>query len=220
MPLINLVVWFLIIIILSFVLDLFLKRVFSGGRYLLIIAPGVIIHELSHAFACLLMFAKVKEIKFFDKKGGFVKHEKSRFPIIGQVIISLAPLFVGIGLIFILARLLSIDPNFHLDLSWSRTNLNLIIEAISKIDYFNFQNLLIIYLLFSISVTMTPSFIDLVNSFLGLLFVGGLLWLIDYYFVINLPETFLSIALSLVVLTLIIGIIFSMILCVIKSIFL
>lgn len=211
--------WILIIFILGFVLDFFLKQVFVSGGYRLFVAPGIILHELSHAFACLLMRAKVREINFFDRKGGYVKHEKSKIPVIGPVIISLAPLLVGIVLIYFLSKILLGNHGQVLELSFSQSNFQRILNTISSINLLNIKNLLLFYLITSVSITMAPSWRDFANAFFGLIILVVAILLVNYFFVIRLPESLLVFTFSLVTLVLIISLFFSIILAVIKTIF-
>ncbi|HTK05444.1 MAG TPA: hypothetical protein VL500_07700 [Candidatus Eisenbacteria bacterium] len=70
--------------------------------YLLIMWPGVIVHELSHFVGCLLTRTKVYEVKLFSPREespgnlvlGYVTHEKPRNPF-SQFIVSAAPFFGG-----------------------------------------------------------------------------------------------------------------------------
>lgn len=218
MTLVNLSIWLVLIIILSMILDFILRQTFHGSKYRIMVAPGVIIHELSHAIACLITVARVKEINFFDNKGGYVKHEKSKIPIIGPVIISLAPLMVGIVLVYILSRYVVIGSDVELSLNLSQSNINKIIETVLHLNLLNIKSLITLYLLISIGITMAPSFKDFTNAFIGLISLVALLLAVNYFFVIKLPETNLIIAFSLVTMVLILGIISSMILLTVKSI--
>ncbi|AKM82706.1 MAG: hypothetical protein UT28_C0001G0929 [Berkelbacteria bacterium GW2011_GWE1_39_12] len=170
---INLLIIFAALILFAYLTNFLLVRSFLGFRWRFFVAPGVIIHELSHAFACVLMFAKVKKISFFDKDGGSVTHEKSKIPIIGPILISLAPLAVGIFLFFFLGRIIHLDGS--LDTSAVVNNLKTIY---CQIDFTNWRNILIVYLLLSIAVTMTPSWQDLINMLLPLVILAGSFYLL------------------------------------------
>lgn len=218
MNILDFLIWILLIIILSFVLDLILRNIFRGYSYRIFLAPGVILHELAHAFACLLVLAKVKEISFFDKKGGFVKHEKSRFPFIGPVVISSAPLVIGIISVFILSKLLVSPTSMHLSFALNAQNIAKTFQAMLNINLFNLKNIIVFYFLLSISVTMTPSWQDTKNALVGFLFLLAIILGINYYFVIKVPETQVTLALGMVTCLLIAGILFSIILSLIKGI--
>ena len=68
----NVFLWLIILFLVSFVLNNLWRKIFLGKKYRIFLAPGVIVHELSHAVACRLTGAKIKEINFFLWDGGLV----------------------------------------------------------------------------------------------------------------------------------------------------
>jgi hypothetical protein len=56
--------------------------------------PGIIIHELAHAVACLSLGVEIKKMKWLGASGGFVIHENTRSSNI--IIISLFPFVLNI----------------------------------------------------------------------------------------------------------------------------
>lgn len=78
--------------------------------YYAILFPGIVLHELSHVLLCLITFSPIKKIQFFSKTGGFVIHGGSKIPILGDFLISIAPLISGL-LIFYLFSLKFIDAS-------------------------------------------------------------------------------------------------------------
>jgi hypothetical protein len=67
--------------------------------YFILTAPGVVVHELAHAFFCWLFGIKIYEINFlqFDRVAGYVRHEEPRtfFP---SFFISFGPLIINSAL--------------------------------------------------------------------------------------------------------------------------
>ena len=76
-------------------------------QYLLF--PGIIIHEFSHAFACVCLGIKIKKIKWVSAEGGFVIHEASRSH--ATIIISLFPFVFNLLFAFSMGLLLKISNN-------------------------------------------------------------------------------------------------------------
>lgn len=78
------------------------------------IAPGIAVHELSHALACVLTGAKVHSMVLFRSDGsGEVRHGPPKLKYIGDVIIALAPL-AGCSLcLFLLGILLRSPVNLY-----------------------------------------------------------------------------------------------------------
>ena len=84
----------ILVIFVSKALDLLWARTIPvRGMYLLMRAPGIVIHECSHILGCLLTGAKVKDVVFFSKEGGSVTYAPSPVPFLGDVVINTAPLF-------------------------------------------------------------------------------------------------------------------------------
>jgi len=91
----------------------------------------------------LITFTRVRDIKLFSKSGGFVEHEKSKIPFVGNFLISIAPLLIGSVGIYYLSNQI---PN----------NLELIVTSSKSI--------IIFYFLISILITFFPSRQDVYNS--------------------------------------------------------
>ena len=165
--LLDLITALTLLILASYGTSYFWKRILTGKRYAIIAFPGVIIHELSHLFACLITLAKVEEVKLFSLSGGFVKHKKSKLPIIGEPIISLFPVIGGTISLFIIFFL------FGINLPDLRFNLNFILESrdLFLSEWRNLSFWILIYLSTSIIISIIPSKKDLKNSLSGLLII-------------------------------------------------
>lgn len=209
--------------VLAFLIDFLLSRSFLGYGYRIFVAPGVILHELSHAIACLLTGTKIHSISLFDKDGGSVEHQKSKIPFFGQLLISLAPFLVGIVAIYFFSRfvgvkqvnLTSITPSYES----IRDNT---IALLTGVKWHSSGNLVLVYLLFSVAVTMNPSKQDIKNI-IGLVSVAAVVGFSVYRYTTFRPEIASHIpmqvilVLSTVVLMLILCLIFSIILFVLSK---
>jgi len=84
----------IVVVLISMALD-FLWARFIPFRffYYLLRAPGVVVHECAHMLGCLLTGAKIRNMVLFSKEGGSVTYNPPVIPIIGDVVISTAPLF-------------------------------------------------------------------------------------------------------------------------------
>lgn len=90
-----------------------------GYGWVILTAPGVIIHELSHYLMCKLFFIEVKEVKLFRPKKaridgclGYVSYKnnhKNIFQSIGLFFIGVAPILIGTLILAILLRILLPD---------------------------------------------------------------------------------------------------------------
>lgn len=167
---------FLLFIFLNFYSTFFWKKALPAGIYTYLMFPGVVLHEIFHTVGCLLTGAKIKKVKLFSKKGGFVKHKKPKLPLIGQVIISLAPLFGGV--LFLQLFLFSLNfelSAFSLDYIFSKIN-QTFIE-----NYKNWQFWVFLYFTISIIINVIPSRKDLKNSFKGLLVLFFIVLFLIYF---------------------------------------
>ncbi len=164
-PLQKIIVLIALILITSFLVDFFLINSFLGKSYRVFVAPGIIVHELSHALFCILTGASIKKISLFEKKGGYVQHTQPRIPILGQFLISFAPFVIGLGSIYLLIRYAGMpNVDFSLvNLNWYNY-LDTAIHFLRTININGLYALAAVYLVFSIVVTMTPSWQDLANA--------------------------------------------------------
>ena len=182
----NVFLWLVLLFLVSFILNSLWRKIFLGKKYRIFLAPGVIIHELSHALACRLTGAKIKEINFFLWDGGYVKHSKSKIPILGEFFISFAPVLGGIGTLFIFS--LIFDLRFTLEIVnfqqlFFQDSIILIQEILysTKQNWLSWQFWLFLYLIISIIICLIPSKEDIKNAFGGILIIF-LLGLIFHYF--------------------------------------
>jgi hypothetical protein len=207
----------LAISLLVFVINFLLVRSVFGQNYRLFAAPGVIIHELSHAFLCILTGAKITKIALFDKEGGSVAHTESKIPILGPTLISLAPFILGIIAIYFLAdrlgiRSIQVDIA-HFNFIELLGNIKLSLLSIKYTDY---KNLIILYLILSIAVTLTPSKEDFKNMFIPALILL-IIWCALFFFHLipnflqHIPSERLIAALTTTVFLLILAVVLSMI---------
>lgn len=166
----GLVIYLIILALIGSAVNALMLPVF-GRRFRLFVAPGVILHELAHALACILVGAHVLEINFWKPSGGHVVHTQPKLQIIGPVLISLAPsLFMTLGL-FLFAPAYPGLPY----VTWTQAvpqsvgalfggYLSGIGDTIINLNWFTFAPWLMIYLFLNLAVTITPSHTDLANS--------------------------------------------------------
>lgn len=173
---VQLVLLILIILVLAYIIDFLLSKSVLGQNYRLFVAPGVILHELSHAFFCLVTGAKIKNIALFDKEGGSVTHEPPKIAIIGPVLIAFAPLMLGIIAIFIISRWVGMNAEGDILSISSKNIIEILKNAFNAINFHGYLNLILIYLVFSIAVTMTPSFQDFRNAFFSAIILIAIIY--------------------------------------------
>jgi len=170
-----------ILFIFTYLLRIVFSRMLTRRyfRYLLyIFAPGVIIHELSHIFCCLIAGARIYRFSLFrpatDEDGnlvlGYVEHE-----VVGPVrsaIIGLAPLLLSGFSIYLIARALwgpviplgAVEGTTFLPVNYLRQ----IASFVASLDFGSWKTWLFLYLVIVIVTNSGPSGLDIRNSLLGL----------------------------------------------------
>lgn len=214
------IVLFLAVIILAYTCDYFLSQSIFGRSYRYFLAPGVIVHEFAHGFACLFTGAKVTEMALFEKEGGHVKHLKSKIPIFGQLIIALAPLVTGIFIVYFVSIRFDF---FDIDLakySYSvKGAISASIDFLKNLPHFSLKNWVLFYLLISIAVTMLPSRKDISSALLSIVIVTIGIFLALKYIPVVLPVYSLNLLLFSTVGILIIFAVFSIVVFALTNVF-
>lgn len=119
---------------------------------------GIFIHESSHAIASLITGGKVTGFQV-SSRAGSVTHYPSKVPIIGPLLVAIAPLLGGLVVIGII-------NNFWLKTSLDVTSANLLLTWQAVIANFNlltWQGWVLIILCLNIGVMLGPSVQDLKN---------------------------------------------------------
>ena len=84
----------IVVMLLSLMLDYLWAQVLPlRSLYYTLRFPGVVIHECSHVLGCLLTGAEIQKIVLFSEGGGSVTYARPKIPLLGDVIISTAPVF-------------------------------------------------------------------------------------------------------------------------------
>ncbi len=186
LPIVLLVGWFATLFASSYLINWLLVRSVIRRYYRFFIAPGVIVHELSHAAGCLLTGSEIVEIKFWETSGGHVKHLQTHNPLMRMVsdpLIGLAPIWGTFLVLALLTWFLAPD----LIVAIVRERPSLIVEAF---DFTSWQTWLYLYLTTSLVATIAPSKTDL-NYALASLVVMSLL-LVCLLFVPGIDRFLLS----------------------------
>lgn len=221
---VELIILIITILVLSGIINAILSRTILGKNYRVFVAPGVILHELAHAFFCLVTGAKIKSVALFDADGGSVTHEQPKIPILGTLLIAFAPLLIGVVAIFFISKWIGLRSE---TIDFGRISLSEIMNigksTLSAINFSYLKNWLLLYLVFSIAITMTPSAQDLKNAFLSFLGAFLIIFLAVHFFfpgsLSHMPIDRLLLVLSTVTVLLIFALLFSIIIFAITKLF-
>jgi len=187
-----LVAWILVAILSAYAVDRIWAGVVGQG-YRIFMIPGVVVHELSHAAACLVVGAKISRITVFDPEGGSVVHSEPRVPVIGKPIVSMAPIF-GCGFALWLCwwalgpRVTLADLPAHVTFTkaglaaFTRGVVDVAEDALrifTKSDWRSWRTYVFIYLSVTLAISLCPSRRDFRNAALGLVAMGLGVWIAD-----------------------------------------
>ncbi len=173
--------------------------------YLLFMWPGVVVHELSHLFGCLITWTRVREANLFAPREetpgtltlGSVVHDRPRSPV-ASTLIGSAPFFGGAAALWLLIRLLF--PAVLAAASFSQAQLSggspgdlLAFAGRIAGEYLDFffalaavlasggwRTLLFVYAAVPVAAHIAPSRPDLKHSLAGIFAVAVLLGLTAY----------------------------------------
>jgi len=141
---------------------------------------GIIIHESSHALMCILTGAKITKFEIFSKQPK-VTHYKSKIPLLGQTLISLAPLLGGFAFLFLINNYL-LQNYIHITVPTNLTQIFILpFSILSQINILEWQSWLIIIISLNIGAMLGPSTQDLKNIW----WVFIILFFIKWPFLIN-----------------------------------
>ena len=169
----------IVVILISRTLDLLWARVIPiRFFYYIVRAPGVIVHELSHVFGCLIVGAKVKNVVLFSEEGGSVTYSRPKIPYLGEVVIGTAPLLciplVLAGCTWVFSQYLGcIFPTLPLIVD-SSEDLFLLGTGVvgmftrNLIVAFNPWFLLYLYITLTLVLSVAPSAQDIKNAAMGI----------------------------------------------------
>jgi len=142
---------------------------------------GAIVHESSHAILCIFTGAKITKFQIFHKQP-LVRHTKSKIPILGQSLISLAPMVGGFLFLYLINKYLLLDYLVIPEISNWQEIFNIPLNILSQINIVTWQGWIIILLSFNIGAMVGPSFQDLKNVW----WIFIILFFIKWPFLINI----------------------------------
>ncbi len=125
-------------------------RYLNNGVIRFLYYIGALVHETSHAVLCILTGAKIEEFTIFSDQPRVV-HRKSRIPLLGELLISAAPIAGGLLFLFLVNRYL-LGNYFALTPA-----------ALLHLNLLQWQSWVMILLLFNAGAMLGPSTQDLKN---------------------------------------------------------
>lgn len=123
---------------------------------------GAAVHETSHAIVCLLTGAKIEEYAVFSRQPRVV-YRKPKLPLLGNPLISFAPIVGGLFFLYLVNRL-ALGSYFYVPAvgSWNDIFLGLV-RIFSELNPLDWRSWVMVFLFFNVGAMIGPSFRDLKN---------------------------------------------------------
>ena len=164
--------------ILSSILRSIAAKKIGTMTYVYLTAPGVIVHELSHAFFCLLFGHSITDMQLFspqeDGTLGYVSHKynpRNFYHQIGNFFIGTGPIWGGAALLWLLSCWLLPESVTSGDKSVPLQMLEFMKMFFTLAFWNSWQGWLWLYLAFTISLHITLSPPDLQGALAGFCFL-------------------------------------------------
>jgi hypothetical protein len=172
---------------------------------------GALVHEMSHAILCVLTGAKIEKFKVFSSQPQVV-HERSKVPLLGEPLISFAPIAGGLLFLFLINRYalgnyfavpalpsgLTLTQFSHWQ-GW-QIFLTVPLKLFAQLNLLQWQSWVMILLFFNVGAMLGPSFRDLKNVWVVLI----ILFFIHVTFLTSLGLFALSLIIVNIILQLIV----------------
>lgn len=166
---INLGVVIVLITIFGYVSNFLNWRYLNFGIIRSLYYIGAVVHETSHAVLCIVTGAKIQDFTVFSSQPHVV-HQKSRLPLIGEPLISFAPIAGGLLFLFLVNRYL-LGSHFIFTATWPQFSswrdwgsvLLVPLGLLRQIDLLQWQSWVMILLFFNVGAMLGPSPQDLKN---------------------------------------------------------
>jgi len=160
---INLGVVIVLITIFGYVSNFLNWRYLNFGIIRSLYYIGAVVHETSHAVLCIVTGAKIQDFTVFSSQPHVV-HQKSRLPLIGEPLISFAPIAGGLLFLFLVNRYL-LGSHFIFTATWPQFSswrdwgsvLLVPLGLLRQIDLLQWQSWVMILLFFNVGAMLGPS---------------------------------------------------------------
>jgi hypothetical protein len=159
----------------------------SKTLYVVLMLPGTIVHETSHAVVALLMGARITKFSVIPSGDtlGHVEYTVPKIPLIGNAAISIAPLIGCPAILLLISRYFGVHFDFppaSFDiLAESRFLLDGTLSFITGLDYLNWKTYVFLYLALTLGAGAAPSKTDIISMLPGLIIIVAAIYALNYF---------------------------------------
>jgi hypothetical protein len=136
---------------------------------------GTLVHETSHAIFCVLTGARIHEFSVFSSKP-HVTYEKPRIPFLGSILINIAPIIGGLGVLYLMNAYVLTD-HFALPAyaNW-RDIASGAWKLLSQVNLGEWQSWALIAFFLNVGAMIGPSIRDLRNIWVPIILLCFVEW--------------------------------------------
>jgi hypothetical protein len=176
-------------VIVLYLISEYLHRSLSYGSktlYVIIMLPGTMAHELSHAVVALLMGSRVTKFSVIPSGDtlGHVEYTAPKIPLIGNAAISIAPLIGCPAILLLISSYFGAHFDYPPGSFDILTEIRILIDGtfsfITGMDYLNWKTYVFLYLAMTLGAGAAPSKTDMISMLPGLIIIVALLYALNY----------------------------------------
>ena len=162
----------------------------------LFLFPGAVIHELSHAFICLITGTTIKELNIFKLENGSIQYDRPKIPFLFDFFIATSPIF-GCAFVLILISIILGNPirvdetlpnemtfSIKIVFDYAKNFLDMIwltLNAFWKSGFRSISSVFFIIASIIFTVTMAPHKSDIKYIVLGFIILGSALFALEWF---------------------------------------
>ena len=159
----------------------------SKTLYVVLMLPGTVVHECSHAVVAMLMGARITDFSVTPSGNtlGHIEHTAPKIPFIGNAAISMAPLMGCPAILLLISRYAGVhfDPppgSFDI-LMETRFLLDGTFSFITGLDYLSWKTYVFLYLALTLGAGAAPSKTDIISMLPGLIIIVAAIYALSYF---------------------------------------
>ncbi len=159
----------------------------SKTLYIVLMLPGTIVHESSHAVVALLMGARITDFSIMPSGNtlGHIEYTAPKIPFIGNTAISVAPLIGCPAILLFISRYFGVyfdsPPGTFDILMETRFLLDGTLSFITGLDYLNWKTYVFLYLALTLGAGAAPSKTDIISMLPGLIIIVAAIYALNYF---------------------------------------
>lgn len=187
---------FIVIVFTSFGIEKLWSKYINVKAFRFFLFPGAVIHELSHAFICLITGTTIKELNIFKLENGSIQYDRPKVPFLFDFFIATSPIFgcafVLILISIILGNPIRVDESLPNEMTFSikivfdyaKNFLDMIwltLNAFWKSGFHSISSIIFIIASIIFTVSMAPHKSDIKYIVLGFIILGAALFALERF---------------------------------------